>query len=240
MLQNERRLKCIGEIISQANCDLISLQEVDQPVFVSSLLHARGYKTFFCQRQGKKPDGLLLAWKKSKFQLVDDVEANAVALNASTSAVVVDLNDLKHAVQSHLYYKYVRNNVAAFVLLRLVDNAAPSKAASAQQQLASEKKSPLESAGRLVLFATTHLYWNPNHEDVKLYQIVYFLNKIEQFVKARPSKQIAVVLTGDLNSTPNSDVYKFIAEGKTQPIQSFLYKRLLVDANLHRVVRMLR
>ncbi len=86
-----------------------------------------------------------------------------------------------------------------------------------------------------ILVASTHLFWNPRFEDVKFWQIVYFTRVIEvlrlylaqlYIVNDNPvgsigvdntidqfcMDKIPVILTGDFNSTPNSNVYQYLSD----------------------------
>lgn len=56
------------------------------------------------------------------------------------------------------------------------------------------------------ILANTHLFWNPKYEKIKLNQAKLLCKKIEEF----NILHIPVIISGDFNSMPNSDVYKFI------------------------------
>lgn len=60
------------------------------------------------------------------------------------------------------------------------------------------------------LLVNVHLYWNPEFNDVKLWQTMELLSKIENdFGKAYP-----IILLGDFNSEPSSSVYEYITKQK--------------------------
>ncbi len=63
------------------------------------------------------------------------------------------------------------------------------------------------ATGKSVLFVNTHLFWNTDFEYVKYGQICMILKNINTDNKY---KNMPVVLCGDLNSTPNSNVLKYI------------------------------
>ncbi|POM71539.1 Putative mrna deadenylase and ccr4-not complex subunit ccr4p [Phytophthora palmivora] len=76
------------------------------------------------------------------------------------------------------------------------------------------------SVGAIVLFehlttelefvvATTHLFWDPMQEDVKLLQSRRMLRTIEAFTSVLDAS-IPVIFSGDFNSLPDSKVYSFI------------------------------
>lgn len=56
--------------------------------------------------------------------------------------------------------------------------------------------------------ATTHLFWDPLQEDVKLLQSRRLLHHLEEF--ARDPQLMCTILAGDFNSLPDSKVYEFI------------------------------
>ncbi|QOU20940.1 hypothetical protein BRETT_000654 [Brettanomyces bruxellensis] len=82
------------------------------------------------------------------------------------------------------------------------------------------------ATNEIFFVSNTHLYWSPRHEDVKLLQ-AYVLTKIIQKAVQRHfqcSKEqmkklmdgpcgVNIILTGDLNSSPNSMTYKYLTHG---------------------------
>lgn len=72
------------------------------------------------------------------------------------------------------------------------------------------------------VIANTHLYWNPSSEEIKLMQISHVLARLSQIKRgeclsptlpAAPSdcgRPKNLVVCGDLNSMPESNVVKFI------------------------------
>ena len=88
------------------------------------------------------------------------------------------------------YHHYKRNhNVALLVLCRHRDS------------------------GKAFLVANTHLFWNPTYPEVKLLQASLLLQQVhEHFPEV--GHGIPLVLCGDLNSLPNSDVYRLLSKGK--------------------------
>ncbi len=57
-----------------------------------------------------------------------------------------------------------------------------------------------------IVIANTHLYWNPEFEFVKYGQICKIIKDIEK----KYSASVPVILCGDFNSTPNSNVIRYI------------------------------
>jgi endonuclease/exonuclease/phosphatase family metal-dependent hydrolase len=71
---------------------------------------------------------------------------------------------------------------------------------------------------------TTHLFWNPDNEDIKQVQIEYLLDRLERWqpsalpgaVEAGPLVPVTrwpLILAGDFNSTPDSSVYQYLTTG---------------------------
>ena len=59
--------------------------------------------------------------------------------------------------------------------------------------------------------ANTHLSWNPEYDDVKLWQTHMLTKELEKFILAR---SLPLVLCGDFNSDTNSAVYKLLASNR--------------------------
>ncbi|MDP2439856.1 MAG: endonuclease/exonuclease/phosphatase family protein [archaeon] len=67
-----------------------------------------------------------------------------------------------------------------------------------------------------LVLATTHLYWDPQNEDVKHAQAEYLLHRMDQWMGRELGEgrgRFPLVLAGDFNSLPSSSVYRFITEG---------------------------
>lgn len=62
----------------------------------------------------------------------------------------------------------------------------------------------------MFVVATTHLFWDPTQEDVKLLQTRRLLHHLDAFTSAH--QPVCTVLAGDFNSLPDSEVYRFIRE----------------------------
>jgi len=62
-----------------------------------------------------------------------------------------------------------------------------------------------------ICIGTTHLYWNPEFNDVKLMQAQEVVDSIFKFAKKNEANN--VILTGDFNSEPDGGVYQYITTG---------------------------
>lgn len=76
----------------------------------------------------------------------------------------------------------------------------------------------IESRKRF-LVATCHLHWNPNLPEVKFAQAYYVVDRISSFRECH--KNVPVVFTGDFNSLPRDEVYRFIASPASVKATSF-------------------
>lgn len=59
-----------------------------------------------------------------------------------------------------------------------------------------------------VIVATTHLFWNPDYYQIKLYQSMYLLKAI-QIIQQQEGSDTPVFITMDSNSLPYSIVYDY-------------------------------
>lgn len=65
-----------------------------------------------------------------------------------------------------------------------------------------------KSTNQKLIVATTHLFWNPNYYQIKLFQSMYLIKAI-QLVKEREGEELPVFITMDSNSLPYSSVYNY-------------------------------
>lgn len=91
------------------------------------------------------------------------------------------------------YKRFLKGNVALVIEARLVE---------------SEQK---------IIIVNTHLYWNPDDEDVKLYQFMQIIEYLEE----QYDKEANIIICGDLNSLPESKLIDFI---KTNNMKHGFYK----------------
>ncbi|GBP46400.1 Protein angel homolog 2 [Eumeta japonica] len=75
---------------------------------------------------------------------------------------------------------------------------------------------PRSSPGAPFVVATTHLLYNPRRTDVRLAQIQVFLAELDRFSYDNSIKEpgyLPIILTGDLNSTPDNAVVQLLDHG---------------------------
>ncbi|NXS84901.1 ANGE1 protein, partial [Erpornis zantholeuca] len=62
--------------------------------------------------------------------------------------------------------------------------------------------------------ANTHVLFNPRRGDIKLAQVALLLAEIDKIARTAEGSYYPVILCGDLNSVPDSPLYKFIRNGE--------------------------
>ncbi|KAJ3659389.1 hypothetical protein Zmor_011079 [Zophobas morio] len=114
-----------------------------------------------------------------------------------------------------IYYKH---NVLQLVEYTTVEYNQPNVRILDRDNVAIIAKfSPIKFPTRKFVVATTHLLYNPRRQDVRLAQIQLLLTEVDRIAyNPESGYYVPVIVTGDLNSTPKSAVYKFITEGKLQ------------------------
>lgn len=71
----------------------------------------------------------------------------------------------------------------------------------------------LDGSGTLVV-ANTHLYWDPELTDVKLFQVDAFMQELDALIQSRRlGSDVPIIMGGDFNSEPLSSVYELISTG---------------------------
>ncbi|KAL8169134.1 UNVERIFIED_CONTAM: hypothetical protein K2H54_038473 [Gekko kuhli] len=71
-----------------------------------------------------------------------------------------------------------------------------------------------DKAVRPLCVANTHVLYNPHRGDIKLAQVALLLAEIDKTAKLVDGSYCPIVLCGDLNSVPDSPLYKFIRNGQ--------------------------
>lgn len=62
--------------------------------------------------------------------------------------------------------------------------------------------------------ANTHVLYSPRRGDIKLAQMSLLLAEIDKTAKLADGSYCPIILCGDLNSVPDSPLYKFIRNGQ--------------------------
>lgn len=216
-LQWNFRKHRILNIMLQYDPDIMALQELQQDAYeeyFNPRLMEMGYRSVFKAktRTGSKVDGCAIFYKPSRLLLhsafvmeYDEIATNYV--NAGLKQLhqdrynTTEYNHKKKFLDS-VAKRLTRNNVAQFGFFAVTH---------APDGTPLPKPQPL-------LVANTHLYWDPEFADVKLWQTDCLVRELEQAV-TNPTKQLdsfsnasplPVVLCGDFNSEPDSAVYKLI------------------------------
>ena len=190
--------------VVQHHTSLLLLQEVDHLTdFFRPVLTSLGLQVLFVQRPDKE-DGCLIAFNDRQLELIaeevvdfDDLARASVA----PSAAVMD-NCKQHT--------FLRHNVSLLAYFRC------------------------RATSRRLTVANTHHYWNPNFPEVKAGQVKYLMDRVGAFQQhwdqypcpsPRPGVEpgsdasdtaashhtpSCVLLGGDFNSLPTSEVYSLL------------------------------
>jgi CCR4-NOT transcription complex subunit 6 len=180
------RRNALLENIEALNADIVCLQEVEHfEGFWRPALRALGYRGVYKQRgAGSKPDGCATFYREARFALIEHRSIDFD--HVSGCRLGADRVGPGFATQ----------NVALLTLL------APLFLSSG-----------LNAVSRLAV-ANVHLFWDPGYEDLKLAQARAAVEAAEQLATdAEGSCHVpaAIILAGDFNAMPQSDVYAYLA-----------------------------
>lgn len=182
------RFPLLNQTIKQFNCDLMCFQEMEYFMYEHHWKHQfpdSSYKSYFV----KKP--LPPYWDDAPCDFIDGV---GIFVNTARFDVVDELhvNFGEYILQNMHDFQYTkdletrvipRNTVA--LILKLYDKVAK----------------------KFTYVTNTHLYWSPKFNDVKLLQIKLLLNILDDFIDEVDPR---LIILGDLNSKPDSNVYKLL------------------------------
>ena len=137
------------------------------------------------EAERKRVDGCAIFYKNSKFSVLDK---HLVEFNQLAMANAEGSDDMLNRVMT-------KDNISLAVLLQM-------------------KKFPDQS----LLVCTAHIHWDPEYCDVKLIQTMMLMRELQTIhdkskVIAK-SEEIPLILTGDLNSLPDSGVIEFLRNGR--------------------------
>lgn len=64
-----------------------------------------------------------------------------------------------------------------------------------------------------ICVANTHLLFNPRRGDIKLAQVICLIAELNRVAKTNRNNTCQIIMCGDFNATPFSDLYKFLVQG---------------------------
>jgi CCR4-NOT transcription complex subunit 6 len=179
--------------IEDLSPEIMCLQEVQADHFENFLspeLSKMGYEGLYKQKTREalgmegRVDGCALFFKRKRFKLLEKyvIEYNDAALAMAKQG----LFKLRHGVTvDRVLQRLMKDNVAQIAVLETVG----------------------ANGGTRICVSNTHIFWDPEYPDVKLWQTHTLIKELEKFTRTR---QLPLVLCGDFNSTPESSVYKFL------------------------------
>lgn len=78
-----------------------------------------------------------------------------------------------------------------------------------------------KSESTQIIVVNTHIFWDPEYPDVKLFQVILLIEEIDKI--KQKYKNTPTILMGDFNSLRGSSVYNLIVERKTDGADFGLY-----------------
>lgn len=188
LMKAKMRLQRSREYIESLNADLLCLQELDNydddgATSWKCWLESRGYDSRHVRRTNTKKDGSCVAWRRDAWSCEDH---RAVSFNDIAREMYPTSNDESEENVS-ARERYLRDCVANLTILRRTADGAEA------------------------LVASTHIFWDPNFADVKLAQAKRLVREVQTFRDERrrvSSREVHVIIGGDFNSEPTSDVYR--------------------------------
>ncbi|CAD7705110.1 unnamed protein product [Ostreobium quekettii] len=194
-------------IIKELACyqaDVVCLQEVQSDHYedhVREAMEELGYIGVFKKKttevfigRALAIDGCATFYRKDRFALIKkyEVEFNKAAMSTA--------NHFPEPQRNAALNRLSKDNVALIVVL---ESVAPMAARQKQ----------------LICVANTHIHSNPEHSDVKLWQVHTLLKGLE---KIAASAEIPIIVAGDFNSEPGSAAHTLMVTGsidKTHPVR---------------------
>ncbi|KAK0044097.1 2 5-phosphodiesterase 12 [Biomphalaria pfeifferi] len=187
---NYRKHLLLKEIIGYKG-DLLCLQEVDYSIFHSHLtpaLTALGYFGLFRPKAGQVAEGCCHFIRQDKFRLVSELDVT-LSEYLSTSPNCADIWAQVGQVPA---LKEKLEQRSSILQVSVVEN--------------------LETPGKFVCLANTHLYFHPTACNIRLIHAVTALRHLQSIREAyiQENKDISIIFCGDFNSAPHLGIYQLM------------------------------
>lgn len=205
---NYRRRLMLADV-RRYDPDILCLQEVQADHFEEFYypeLQKIGYEGLYKQKTREpmgmegKVDGCATFFRSSRFSLSEKyvIEFNDAALQMSRAEKSKNKSKPPQArahadgMLNKALQRLLKDNVAQVVVLEMTrtrSGAAPA-------------------VPTRLCVSNTHVYWDPEYDDVKLWQTHMLIKELEKFTVSR---DLPLILCGDFNSAPSSAVYRMFA-----------------------------
>jgi len=214
---NYRKHNLLQEILT-LGADIICLQEVQNDHFEDFFLPAlseQGYDGIFkaktradypnqkdpevCPRL--KMDGCAIFYKKDRFALMEQyhVEFNEAAKHMFKQfKTPPSFHSSQHNNHRQKYQKLMKRLLKGNIALVLVLEEIPPP----------DSRRRGRRGKRRLCVANTHIYWDPEYADIKLWQTWVLCQELSKLVSQR---ELPLILAGDFNSEPGSAVYDLLS-----------------------------
>ncbi|KAI6181629.1 Leucine-rich repeat and Endonuclease exonuclease phosphatase domain containing protein [Aphelenchoides besseyi] len=210
-----RSQQLIREIVFY-NADIVALQEVEEEKFYTFFtpeLKAHGYDGVFSSKsrsrtmseeKRKRVDGCAMFWKSDSFQLrthrTVEFSQMAISLHSNWDAMIDRV--------------MVKDHVALIAVLETKDGIYKKNGPESMEG-EQEKK-----IGRPLIISNVHVTWDPVYSDVKLIQTMMLLHECTKEIDKVAAEDnlcpedVPMVLAGDFNSLPTSEVLDYLIKGQ--------------------------
>uniref|UniRef100_A0AAF5DHU7 MARVEL domain-containing protein n=1 Tax=Strongyloides stercoralis TaxID=6248 RepID=A0AAF5DHU7_STRER len=183
------------KVLNDFDADILCLQEVDnkmQKRFLLPFLEQMNYSNYFAIKGNFVNEGVLISWKKSKFKLL-----------RSENILIKDMLDLEEYPENMDVCKYLEK-----------DEEIDDKFRTRPTVLLSCLLEDLQS-GVQILVSTTHLHFDPKHENIKCLQALLCWRFIEK-LKNEIGEDTKILFCGDFNVTPEGGAVQLSINGYTK------------------------
>ncbi|XP_071792543.1 2',5'-phosphodiesterase 12-like [Asterias amurensis] len=195
-LEIDYREQVLLKELSGFNADILCLQEVGKKSFENVLLPClkmSGLDGMLCCKHGNVPEGEAIFYRTEKFRLLG---SHDVAFCEELVKEPLQQSLLEVVVQSKAMLKKFLG-LAAIVQVAVLEL--------------------ISDPSRRLCVANTHLYFHPRAAHLRLIQTAILVKHLEKVCSMYNNEsdgvRPAIVLMGDLNSSPSSGVYQYLTKG---------------------------
>ncbi|CAH2350550.1 RNA exonuclease Ngl1p [[Candida] railenensis] len=190
------RFPLINQSIQQFACDIMCFQELECRVFyehwAENIIPGKNYESLYL----RKPEPTY--WGDQPLDCMDGV---AIAVNTDRFEIL-DSQELN-------YGEFIKEHPDEFDFTEDLQNRVIPRNTVALLVKLLDKET-----NERIYVTNTHLYWSPKFNDVKVLQTKILLLVLQEFIEPQDLKAPRIIMCGDFNSTPTSNVYKLLETGK--------------------------
>lgn len=206
------------------HADIICLQELGERCYnqyLQPVLEQKGFSCHYKMKEGQVLEGVGIALRKARLEPVEQIGISFTEFLLKDPSAEGLLKELRRYPRL-LSFLAGKHSVVLIVIAKVVSETVDMETKELEGVL---RNGNLSTHSRYVAVATTHLYYHPEGDHIRLLQthiaVSILKRAIDNFqvkmaIRGERNFVVAPIFTGDFNSSPLNGVYEYFINGSVE------------------------